>query len=128
VLTLEPQTIAAGEGTIELNVTLPEGYKVNDRAPFSMQWLIDGAAEEGLIQFSAEDGNRTIIKPVFPLSFSAAFGEGDTEITADLVIYYCEAEAESLCFIERVRITIPITISSNGSDTVIVPHTIEIPS
>lgn len=127
VLTLEPQTIAAGEGTIQLDVTLPEGYKVNDLAPFSMEWLTDGPAEESLIQFSAEDANQTIVEPEFPLSFPATFSEGETEITADLVIYYCEAELESLCFIERVRITAPMTVSSNGSDTLIVPYTIALP-
>jgi thiol-disulfide isomerase/thioredoxin len=128
LLTLEPQTIAAGEGTIQLEVTLPDDYKVNDLAPFSMAWLVDGTAEESLIQFSAEDANQTIIEPEFPLSFPATFSEGETEITADLVIYYCEAEAVSLCFIERIRITVPITVSSTGSDTLLVPYTIEIPS
>jgi thiol-disulfide isomerase/thioredoxin len=126
-LTLEPQTIAPGAGTIQLEVTLPEGYKVNDRAPFSIEWLVDGEAES-LIHLSAEDANRTIIKPEFPLSFPATFTEGEGEITADLVIFYCEAEAESLCFIERIRVTTPVTISSGGGDTLNVPHTIEIPS
>jgi hypothetical protein len=93
-----------------------------------MAWLVDGTAEESLIQFSAEDANQTIIEPEFPLSFPATFSEGETEITADLVIYYCEAEAVSLCFIERIRITVPITVSSTGSDTLLVPYTIEISS
>ncbi|MFZ0546306.1 MAG: thioredoxin-like domain-containing protein [Candidatus Promineifilaceae bacterium] len=126
-LTLDPQTLADGQGTIELDVTLPDGYKVNDLAPFSMEWLTDNTAEEGLIQFSAEDANRTIVEPTFPLSFPATFTGGESEITADLVIYYCEAEAESLCYIERIRITAPVTISSDGSDTLVVPHAIEVP-
>lgn len=125
-VTLEPQTVAPGEGTIRLEVTFPDGYKTNNLAPFSMEWLVEGTAE-GLIQFSAEEANRTIIEPAFPLSFPATFGEGEGEITADLVIYYCEAEAESLCFIERVRLTVPVTISAGGSDAVVVMHEIEVP-
>jgi sugar lactone lactonase YvrE len=126
LLTLEPQTVAAGEGTIELEVALPDGYKVNDLAPFSMEWLVDG--DRGMIEFSGEEADQTIVEPTFPLSFPATFSEGETEITAELVIYYCEAEAESLCFIERIRITVPVTISAEGSDTLTVPYAIELPS
>lgn len=32
VLTLDPQTVAAGDGEIVLRITLPEGYKRNERA------------------------------------------------------------------------------------------------
>jgi hypothetical protein len=123
-ITLDSQTVAAGEGTIQLEVTLPDGYKVNDLAPFSMEWQV----EDDTVQFSAEEANRTIIEPGFPLSFPATFTEGQAEITADLVIYFCEAEAASLCFIERVRITIPLTITGSGSPTLIVPYTIQLPA
>lgn len=127
-VTLEPQVVGAGEGTIELEVTLPDGYKVNDLAPFSMEWLTDEGANNNLVEFSAEAANLSIVEPEFPLSFPATFSEGASEITADLVIYYCEAEAESLCFIERVRITIPVTISTLGSDTLSVSYRIELPN
>jgi hypothetical protein len=81
-----------------------------------------------MIEFSGEEADQTIVDPTFPLSFPATFSEGETEITAELVIYYCEAEAESLCFIERIRITVPVTISAEGSDTLTVPYAIELPS
>ncbi len=124
LLTLDPQTIAPGDGTIELNIILPEGYKVNDRAPFSVEWLVEG--NEELIQFP-DGAIRTMVEPAFPLSFPAEFSEGETELTADLVIYYCEAAAESLCFIERIRITTPVTITSGGMNTVSIPSSIELP-
>jgi sugar lactone lactonase YvrE len=123
-VTLEPQTVGAGEGTIQLAVTLPDGYKVNDLAPFSIEWS-NGA--ESLVQFS-DEANLTMVEPQFPLSFPASFTAGESEITAELVIYYCEAEAESLCFIERVQITIPLIVSGSGSDTLVVPYAIELPS
>ncbi len=124
-ITLEPQTIGVGDGTIQLDVTLPDDYKVNDLAPFSMEWTVD---EDGLVQFSTEEANLTIVEPEFPLSFPATFNEGQAELTADLVIYYCETEAESLCFIERVRITIPIMVAAGGEGTLTVPYVIELPS
>jgi hypothetical protein len=128
MINLESQTVEPGEGTIELDVTLPEGYKVNDLAPFSMEWLKEEGAGEGLIQFSADEANVSLVEPSFPLSFPATFVAGESEITADLIIYYCEAEAESLCFIERVRITVPVTVTAGGDDTLNVPYSIELPS
>lgn len=124
-VTLEPLTVGAGEGMIELDVTLPEGYKVNDLAPFSMVWTVD---EEGQIDYSEEEANLSIVEPAFPLSFPAAFSEGESELTAELVIYYCEAEAESLCFIERVRISIPVVVTAGGDGVLEVPYAIELPS
>lgn len=124
IVTLEPQTVAAGEGMVRLEVTLPAGYKVNDRAPFSMKW----SSEDGLVAFDTAEANRTIAKPTFPLSFPATFSQGQDELTADLVIYYCEAEAQALCFIELVRLVAPLTVAAGGEDTVIVGHAIEVPA
>jgi len=43
------------------------------------------------------------------------------------VIYYCEAEAQALCLIERARVTAPLTIESGGAETAAISHTIELP-
>jgi len=34
-LLLAPQTVAAGPGTLRIHVTMPDGYKLNDLAPFT---------------------------------------------------------------------------------------------
>ena len=121
-ITLEPQSVSPGEGTVELQVAIPDGYKFNDLAPFSMEWT----AGDG-ITVDPEQANQTIVEPEFPLSFAADFAEGQSELTGDLVVYYCEAESESLCLIERVRVTAPLTVETGGADTVEVSHTIELP-
>jgi len=123
-VTLEPQAIAAGQGTVQLDVSIPDGYKVNEFAPFSMEWDSDG---DGL-SFNRDEADQSIVEPEFPLSFAAEFQEGESELTGDLVIYYCDDDAESLCFIERVRVTAPLTVSSDGQDTLVVSHAIPDPS
>ena len=35
VIEIEPQTVQAGDGTILVNVTMPEGYKFNDQGAVS---------------------------------------------------------------------------------------------
>ena len=107
---------------MELQVAIPDGYKVNDLAPFSMEWT----AGDG-ITVDPEQANQTIVEPEFPLSFAAEFTEGQSELTGDLVVYYCEAESESLCLIERVRVTAPLTVEAGGANIAVVDHTIELP-
>ena len=68
---LEPQSVTPGEGTVELQVDIPDGYKVNDLAPFSMEWT---AGDN--ISFDPNQANQTIVEPTFPLSFTAEFAEG----------------------------------------------------
>jgi hypothetical protein len=122
-ITLEPQTIAPGQGTVRLEVMVPEGFKVNDLAPFSMEWINPG----GKINFDSTGANQVIVKPEFPLEFAAEFHEGEDELTGDLIIYYCEAESQSLCLIERVRITAPVEVLEGGADTLVISHVFEIP-
>ena len=116
-VTLEPQSVSPGNGTVELQVAIPDGYKVNDLAPFSMEWT----AGDG-ITVDPEQANQTIVEPEFPLSFAAEFTEGQSELTGD-----CEAESESLCLIERVRVTAPLTVEAGGANIAVVDHTIELP-
>ncbi len=53
--------------------------------------------------------------------------EGEAEVIADLTIYYCEVEAQSLCLIERVRLTAPIVVESGGQESLILSHNIPEP-
>jgi hypothetical protein len=125
---LPEQTVAAGEGTIRLEVTIPEGYKVNDLAPFSMEWVSDGSA----VTINESKSNQTIVEPLFPLSMTADFTPGEAEVTGELVIYYCEAESQSLCLIERVRVSVPVTVTDSAGDgeenTVVVSYVIADPA
>jgi len=112
--TLEPQELSAGRGMIRLDISIPEGYKLNDLAPFSMDWQSSSDA----VSFSENEANQAIVEPAFPLTFTAQFNPGEAQLTADLVIYYCEAEAQSLCLIERVRVTAPVNVTESGGDGV----------
>ncbi len=111
----EAQTVAAGEGEILLNIALPEGYKLNTIAPFIADWSSDGAA----IQISADDQEQSIVAPELPIHVPVTLSEGSANLTGDLTIYYCEAVNESLCFIDRVAVAVPVTVAANASATAI---------
>ncbi len=113
-VTLDAQQVMAGEGLVSLNVALPDGYKINELAPFSMAWQTGN-----LVTFSDEDQNggqeQRIVAPQFPLELPATFRAGQAPISVDLTIYYCEAEKESLCLIHQARLQVPLTVSEAGS-------------
>jgi thiol-disulfide isomerase/thioredoxin len=123
IVELEPQSAVTGPGTIVLDLLLPAGYKVNDLAPFSMEWSSDG----DVISFAAEDADRSIISPVFPIEIPVDFQAGDGSIDGELVIYYCDSDSQSLCLIERVRLSAPLVVSESGESDVVLSYTIPAP-
>jgi hypothetical protein len=123
VVTLEEIQVAPGEGRVEIDVRLPEGYKLNELAPFSMEWR----NEDGRVAFDAGQANQSVVAPELPLSFPATFAEGETTLSGELVIYYCQEEAQALCLIERVRLVAPLVVEAGGETTVALEHTIPPP-
>lgn len=111
VLTLPPQTVAAGAGQIELTLTLPEGYKLNTLAPFSAEWSADGEA----VQIAEAERVQSLLAPPNPISLPVTLAEGSATLRADLTIYYCEAVNESLCFIDRVILQAPVEVTSGAA-------------
>jgi hypothetical protein len=106
-----PQTVGAGEGTIQVNITMPEGYKLNDLAPFTASWPDDPVA-----QIPEDARNFRQILPELPLEVPVTFAEGQTELVADMTIYWCEAINETLCFVDRVQFNVPVTVVA-GDET-----------
>ncbi len=113
---LPAQTVAAGTGDIRLNVTLPEGYKLNENVPFTATWSSSGAA----VSIAEADQTQNIPAPEMPLSVPVTLTEGSATVTGALTIYYCEAVKESLCFIDDVVINAPVTVSAEGAGTSVV--------
>ncbi len=115
-VTLPDQTAKAGEGTLVLNITLPEGYKLNDLAPFTAEWVTSNEA----VIFAEADQVFSVPEPELPIRIPVRLAEGEDLLHGDLTIYYCEAVNETLCFVDRVSIDAPVTVSADGGDSQIV--------
>jgi hypothetical protein len=113
VVTLEPQTVGMGKGKISLELSLPEGVKLNDLAPLSFDWRSDSQAVR-----RGDRAKGRVMNPAFPLDTPALFTGGKALLTGDLVITYCKAAAKSLCYLEHVRLVLPVTVQAEGGDTV----------
>ena len=122
VIVLDEVEAAEGPGTIVLDVALPAGHKVNDTAPSSMEWRAAG----GVAEFDA-DADRSLTGEQFPQEVGVTFAAGSGEITGDVTIIWCADDAESLCFIEQLRVSAPVTVGTTGTDTITVPYEITLP-
>ncbi len=112
---LETQTVSAGEGELVFNITMPADYKLNDQAPFTVI-----SSEDDTVSVSEDFMNYREVLPELPLHIPVTFNEGSTIYSTDLTIYWCEAVRETLCFIERVTLTIPVNVSTDSENSELV--------
>jgi thiol-disulfide isomerase/thioredoxin len=116
------QAVGAGPGTLLLDVTVPAGYKLNELAPFAMEWQSEGDA----IVVPEDAAEQAIVAPEFPLAIPVTFHKGETTLRGELVIYFCAEEAQALCLIEQVRLTVPVAVAGTPGTTLTVQY--EVPS
>ena len=121
------QTVVAGPGpaSLVLEVTLPDGHKVNEDASSSLFLSEDG----GVASFP--DGDSTdLTGTTFPVSVPVNLTPGDGTILADLTLVWCREDAEGLCFFERLRYEVPIEVSAGGepAGAIILPLKLEEPN
>ena len=123
-VTLDSQTVAPGEGTLRLQIDLPDGYKFNEIAPFLAEFSASGGAT-----INGDSVTVQLVAPSFPQQIPVGFASGDVagELQADLVIYYCEEEAESLCLIEQVRLMLPIEVADGGENAAEMIYAVPLP-
>ena len=111
VVRLEPLTAAAGSSRLTLNIQLPEGYKQNDQAPFTLRFYNNTA----IARVAAADNNLSIVTPPMPVQMPVTLSEGEALITLDAAIFYCEAVNETLCFPAFVRFELPLRVAAEGA-------------
>jgi thiol-disulfide isomerase/thioredoxin/sugar lactone lactonase YvrE len=113
--------VGAGPGSIVLDITLPPDHKVNEDAPSSVEWSVAG----GVATFPEPvlDVTGTDLPIVIPVEFT----EGSGRVTGDVTLVWCAADAESLCFIEQLRVGVGLTVADSGPSEIRVPYRIELP-
>ncbi len=112
VVSLDPIRAAAGPGTIVINYALPPGFKVNEDAPSSLT-ISGGRTVASLASDAAGDLTGVSLPAIVPVDFH----EGDATLTLDINLVYCEENAESLCYIDRARFEIPVTVGPAEAST-----------
>jgi len=104
---LPVQTVEPGDATLTLNLELPKGYKLNALAPSAVVVASVGGADQ------------VIRNPQFPITAQLKLSEGESTVKADFVIYYCEAEKESLCYFKEAVVSMPVKVKKGAGSRVL---------
>lgn len=110
-IVLEQQTLKAGDGTFILQVSMPYGYKLNNLAAFKASVVSDSSS----VVVDEKWANFEQVEPPLPLQIPLTLTEGQSTVTIDLTVYWCEAINESLCFVAERQVIAPITVDSSAS-------------
>ena len=111
LITLPAQTVAAGSGTISVTITLPDGYKINPDAPSRFEWNNSGEAMD------IPEAERAQPFSTAQFSLPITLTAGSDTLDGYLTTYYCEAEHETLCFIDDVHVEVPVTVSDSAASS-----------
>ncbi len=123
IVNLDETQVSAGAGTFRLQITLPAGYKVNEEAPSSVVW----SGPDDVVRFTSNsDQSLTGVK--FPVDVAVEFGSGQGVVSADINLVYCRDDAESLCFIEQLRFTQPVSVGTGTATEIVLRHEIPLPN
>lgn len=111
-----PATLRPEEGAIRLKIelSLPEGYKINPRAP--MSYRVEAAAKIGPVRRSALAKSIKREKPAasFEVRLPVDGVTGEDLLKLTLTYYYCQEGAEGLCKVGSAVWSLPVTLSAKA--------------
>lgn len=98
------QEIEPGEATLNVQLELPSGYKLNSLAPTA---LTVTTSESRVVSLTGGTA-LNFSSPNFPVNIPVKISDGEATLIADFVVYFCEAAKESLCYFKEARLNIPV--------------------
>jgi len=101
-----------GAATLQLALALPPGFKLARGAPFHLKWT---SGEQNTIRFEAEPKAFDLGNPRFPLEVPLRASAGDTELTVDAVVYYCD-DKSTACYVDTLRLKTPVRVLAGAPD------------
>lgn len=113
IMNVSPQTVAPGSGTMVINISMPYGYKLNESAPFQATILSNNQH----VVVDDKWANYEQVVPSLPLEIPVDLSEGESLVTADLMIYWCEAINQTLCFVDHQQLNIPVEVDDAASSS-----------
>jgi hypothetical protein len=114
VVNIPAQTLSPGEGRLALNISMPEGYKFNNLAPFRGEF---SSSDDTAVSIAPSAAIMEEVEPKLPITIPLLLGPGEATLTLDLDIYWCEAVNETLCFVAPTQVIVPITVAADGITT-----------
>jgi thiol-disulfide isomerase/thioredoxin len=117
---------ADGTLTLEVALTLPEGYKINPVAP--LRYLVEAKSDAGPIDRKALGTLARVEKPApkFAIELPASGAPGSDTLTISLAYYYCQDGSEGVCKAGNVIWTLPLSVAPDATaSSVALPYTVQ---
>lgn len=111
IVNLATQAVKAGNGVLKVNITMPEGYKFNNTAAFRASFNSNHTS----VTLPETWAKYEQVMPTMPLEIPVKLSDGVALITGDLMIYWCEAINETLCFVDHRVLSIPVSVSAEAA-------------
>lgn len=119
VIDVPPMTLKPENGAIRLAIelTLPEGYKINPRAP--MSYRVEAAAAKGPVRRAALGKSMKIKEPATSVDVQLPVdgASGEDVLKLSLTYYYCQEGAEGLCKVGTAIWSVPVKLNAKASET-----------
>lgn len=101
--------VTAGQGTLALTLTLPEGYHLNEDTESWVTWEVDGTVVK-----ATGETDTYLTDLAEPVSLPVTFAAGEAEAIAHLNIRYCRDD-NGLCLVDMEAVTLPVQVAANGN-------------
>lgn len=104
--------IAPGSGTLILELRLPKGHTVNERAPSRVAVRVEG---DPVVHFDQGRTELVLHSPAFPISLPVTFREGQGRLIVEWTLYYCRSDIGGLCYFAEARQEVPLEVTSRAT-------------
>ncbi len=119
---LPEQRAVPGAGELVLAFTLPPGHKVNPDAPSQVRWTVTGDA------VTLAEADQRVEIAASEVRVPVTLAAGTANVRADVDLYYCAEEAQTLCYIAQIALTAPVTVADDAAgNTITLAHTVTLP-
>jgi DNA-binding beta-propeller fold protein YncE len=106
------QKLRAGDGALQIDVELPEGYHLNPLAPQRYKVSVDGKSLT-VDEKTAARASKDLKLPVrVPLNATAA---GSSTVHAQVTLFYCREDNTGTCRIKTLVWQVPVEVTTDAN-------------
>ncbi len=108
---LQPNKVRPGVARISVGLTIPDGYKFNELAPFFVDFK---SSNEDAAELTATPADIRLNRSTGEFEIPIVAGEGEATITLETVVYLYKADSPA-CLFDMIRLQIPVVADPKGS-------------
>ncbi|MCH8052297.1 MAG: redoxin domain-containing protein [Chloroflexi bacterium] len=118
-VSLPAQEISPDADTVELRLSAPAGYKLNDLIESRLTLSTSNA---DAFSPSETDVTFQVSDHAVELQVGAKAASGQAILSATGEIYYCREGEEAVCLIDKVDLALPITVVAGGAAVAVIEY------